>query len=67
MNTLGSDTEARRLLRLWVDAFSNRGETTSLHEWNARMKEVDASTRQFLWPNTAPSQSGNDNETGGAR
>lgn len=37
------------LLQQWVEAFRNRGETTSLRDWNERMKDVAERTREYLY------------------
>ncbi len=40
--------EADDLLREFSEAFGNRGETTSLHTWNERLKTADAKARKYL-------------------
>ena len=40
--------ELEELLREWSEAFKNRGETTSLQEWNARLKAIDDKTTAIL-------------------
>jgi len=44
------DYEATQLIHDMVHEWSNRGETTSLHEWNERCKTVIH--RMSVWLNT---------------
>ena len=40
--------EMRRLLRLWHTEYGNRGEETSLHTWDQRLKRANAATATLL-------------------
>lgn len=48
----------RAALGQFRDAFANRGETTSLHEWNERLKVADAFAARALAADPPPADSG---------
>jgi hypothetical protein len=43
-----SANHAQKALAEFVEAFENRGETTSLYEWNQRLKSANEKARSIL-------------------